>query len=888
MQTFDDRIVTANTFIDMSWNDYKMKQVYSITIEEDAENLSSKNNDLQIENTFNNRVKNGNTVITVQETEMNEHIGMINRGKTNKNQVSLDDPVNFTTVSSSSFTSDFSTDNTYDSSNVDSKNNISTENEYNYDDNPSKPIDTENNQFINGSNGNHLKEPSEINEKLKNPVVSTTITDSNDNYSNFNLFSTNTGDNSNSTIRFSKIEIGNITMIPNTLETSHNSFISIDVQNSNVNRFFSNKNGKEYSNVITNSSSNLQLRPHSRSVTDSNSATPDFLPRTILKDDNNEPLMMNVIESMNDSSLGLLDGSTFESSLQLSINNNNIKNRNLINHDPKSQNLANTKIHSKKKSGNVVKDIFSSFVSGMKKGSELNQNNNSAYMDDLVISKPFNPLHLQHVGFNNETGEFTGLPKEWEKILLSSGISKLDQEINPAAVIDIVQFYQDITSEKITDKSLYTFEPLSSNKKVQDSSMKNAFSNNYILDSGQYSISSKKTMQGQISQSLTNFNSRSTTSLLLPDLPPVDFNSVRNATDVDKYDDRNLKDITINTANVIPQDRSENKINLKNDENENCEYVDNENEDDLLLNSITSRLSQICKKGDPRNSYNGFSKIGQGASGGVYLGTSLTTRQCVAIKEIDLTKQTKKDLIVNEILVMEKNRHENVVNFIDAYSQKDKLWIIMEHMQGGSLTDIITYCMLEERQIATVCRETLNGLNFLHSNGVIHRDIKSDNILLSLDGHIKLTDFGFCAQVNDTDLKRTTIIGTPYWMAPEIISHKEYSPKVDIWSLGIMIIEMIEGEPPYLNESPLKALYLIVANGQPQLKNPEKLSSSLKFFIDNCLQVDPKERYDAEKLLNDEFILNYSDSIESLQHLVKFTHGHIMKEDKNKNFFYDN
>lgn len=151
------------------------------------------------------------------------------------------------------------------------------------------------------------------------------------------------------------------------------------------------------------------------------------------------------------------------------------------------------------------------------------------------------------------------------------------------------------------------------------------------------------------------------------------------------------------------------------------------------------KLRVVVSKEDPLKLYTDFKKIGQGASGSVYVAKTKKTKAVVAIKRMDLNHQPKKDLIINEIIIMRESRHDNVVNFVESYLVKDELWVAMEYMEGGSLTDVIDSNQLAEPQIAAVLRECVKGLAHLHSQQIIHRDIKSDNILLGTNGEVKLS-----------------------------------------------------------------------------------------------------------------------------------------------------
>jgi tRNA A-37 threonylcarbamoyl transferase component Bud32 len=289
-------------------------------------------------------------------------------------------------------------------------------------------------------------------------------------------------------------------------------------------------------------------------------------------------------------------------------------------------------------------------------------------------------------------------------------------------------------------------------------------------------------------------------------------------------------------------------------------------------------LESVVNPGDPRQFYENFMKIGEGSTGTVYIANEIRAkRKVVAIKKMDLRKQQRRELLFNEVVIMRDHTHKNIVEMYGSYLVDDELWVVMEYLNAGSLTDIVTKTHMNENQIAVVCLSVLNALKFLHANGVIHRDVKSDSILLSKDGSVKLSDFGFCAQVYADLQKRKSLVGTPYWMAPEVISRIPYGPEVDIWSFGIMVIEMIDGEPPYFDEPPLQAMRHIRDMPPPRFKENYRVSPKLQSFIDRILVRDPLIRATAAELLEHPFIRQIT-TRECIFDLIDRTEHRVAKE----------
>ncbi|XP_063219954.1 serine/threonine-protein kinase hippo-like isoform X2 [Bacillus rossius redtenbacheri] len=199
-----------------------------------------------------------------------------------------------------------------------------------------------------------------------------------------------------------------------------------------------------------------------------------------------------------------------------------------------------------------------------------------------------------------------------------------------------------------------------------------------------------------------------------------------------------------------------------------------------------------------------------------------------------------------------------VVKYYGSYFKNTDLWIVMEYCGAGSVSDIMKLRnkTLSEDEIATILCDTLKGLEYLHLRRKIHRDIKAGNILLNTEGHAKLADFGVAGQLTDTMAKRNTVIGTPFWMAPEVIQEIGYDCVADIWSLGITALEMAEGKPPYGDIHPMRAIFMIPTKPPPSFQEPDQWSPEFIDFVSRCLVKNPEERATASDLLHHEFIGN--------------------------------
>ncbi|VDL30843.1 unnamed protein product [Hymenolepis diminuta] len=455
----------------------------------------------------------------------------------------------------------------------------------------------------------------------------------------------------------------------------------------------------------------------------------------------------------------------------------------------------------------------------MKPFSRIRQRWSDKQSNISEISLPTNVAKLIHVEFDPKTKTFKGLPETWQELIAQANFTTEEQISHQAEIISACQ-----THDKFMKQQEHNEKFLG----VSGSSLDDLDESNRKLSTG------SGLENGNVDHNSTGSESSSlqdpvSPQSLLAKLMNTEINKDKHSDNFNS--NKHAKPVPLVKPPIPPTPATEKTAQVR-------RRIKKKMTDFEFFDA----LAYIISTGDPLDKYCLESVLGSGASGTVRRAHNKETKEPVAIKIMNLSKQPNRDLIISEIQVMEHTRHENIVNYIESFLLKDEdeLWVVMEYLDGGPLTDVVTETVMEGPLIAAVVKE----------------DIKSDNILLGKSGRVKLTDFGFCAQMGSRQSKRQTMVGTPYWMAPEVVNKAvKYGPKIDIWSLGIMIIEMLDGEPPYLNEPPLKAIYHIQTQERPEPKSTE-VSPLMRDFLDRCLQIDPEKRASAAELLKHPFLLD--------------------------------
>ena len=262
-------------------------------------------------------------------------------------------------------------------------------------------------------------------------------------------------------------------------------------------------------------------------------------------------------------------------------------------------------------------------------------------------------------------------------------------------------------------------------------------------------------------------------------------------------------------------------------------------------------LHSLCSNKDPKYRFKSMKKLGEGSTYTSYKAEDIFLKQTVSLKIMSIRKHARRELMFNEVLVLKEYQHPNIVGFFDSYLVGDNLWISSEYMRGGTLTSYITKRKIKfkEPQIVYIVQSLLKVLVFIHSKGIIHRDIKSDSVSLTEEGIVKLSDFGYCGQISQEYPKRRSLVGTPHWMAPEVALSRPYGTEADIWSLGILIIEIKEKQPPHFDQGLKQVMKTIADSPAPTFRDPKSASRMLIGFVAQCLEKNVLKRPSAKELL---------------------------------------
>uniref|UniRef100_A0A183URG7 non-specific serine/threonine protein kinase n=1 Tax=Toxocara canis TaxID=6265 RepID=A0A183URG7_TOXCA len=461
----------------------------------------------------------------------------------------------------------------------------------------------------------------------------------------------------------------------------------------------------------------------------------------------------------------------------------------------------------------------------------------------VEISAPMNFEHRIHAGFDPSTGQYHGLPKQWQALMGTT----LNRRGRPRPMVDP----SCITPLEMAEiKTIVRGDVPPRNIRQVDAS-----SGSYWLK-GNFCDAALRASCRSDSRQVTSFPA---TNPAHGPLPNMDF-SPRISTQ--------LPTVNPHQCQLVPYCHSNAGATTSTvSSSEAAAYRPSagamrplpaasrdENKNRLSHDEFRAALKTVVLSGDPRADLANFAQIGEGSTGIVMTANQISTGRCVAVKRMNILKQQRRELLFNEVVIMRDYEHPNIVQMFGSYLIGDELWVVMEYMEGGALTDIITQTRMNEEMIATVCVQCLRALGYLHSKGVVHRDIKSDSILLARNGVAKLSDFGFCGQLSADVPRRRSLVGTPYWMSPEVISRLPYGTEADIWSLGILLIEMVQGEPPLFDVQPLQAMRTIRDMPPPTFSPSARVSPALESFLSRMLVRNASQRATASELLQDPFL----------------------------------